>query len=63
MCMPDLSQVVIITNSGFGWVHETAVRFMPLLLSWAFGCLLQAQVHIISRMLRAAHVEMSGPSP
>eukprot|EP00439_Symbiodinium_sp_Y106_P006981 s12019_g1.t1 len=27
------SQVVIITNSGFGWVHETAVRFMPLLLS------------------------------
>lgn len=25
-------RVVIITNSGFGWVHETAVRFMPSVL-------------------------------
>eukprot|EP00435_Cladocopium_sp_Y103_P045045 s2176_g12.t2 len=24
--------VVIITNSGFGWVHETAARFMPSVL-------------------------------
>mmetsp|Transcript_91797 Transcript_91797/g.218714 ORF Transcript_91797/g.218714 Transcript_91797/m.218714 type:complete len:539 (+) Transcript_91797:131-1747(+) len=29
----QFGRVVIITNSGFGWVHETAVRFMPLLLS------------------------------
>ncbi|CAE6936719.1 SIK2 [Symbiodinium natans] len=26
-------RVIIITNSGFGWVHETALRFMPMLLS------------------------------
>ncbi|CAJ1362790.1 unnamed protein product, partial [Effrenium voratum] len=26
-------EVVIITNSGFGWVHETASRFMPSILS------------------------------
>jgi len=26
-------RVVIITNSGFGWVHETASRFMPSVLS------------------------------
>mmetsp|Transcript_78977 Transcript_78977/g.189637 ORF Transcript_78977/g.189637 Transcript_78977/m.189637 type:complete len:411 (-) Transcript_78977:97-1329(-) len=26
-------KVVIITNSGFGWVHETASRFMPSILS------------------------------
>eukprot|EP00435_Cladocopium_sp_Y103_P044363 s2176_g12.t1 len=25
-------RVVIITNSGFGWVHETAARFMPSVL-------------------------------
>jgi len=25
-------RVVIITNSGFGWVHETASRFMPSVL-------------------------------
>ena len=33
------SQVVIITNSGFGWVHETASRFMPSVLggeAWSF---------------------------
>eukprot|EP00931_Biecheleriopsis_adriatica_P043848 TRINITY_DN25054_c0_g1_i1.p1 TRINITY_DN25054_c0_g1~~TRINITY_DN25054_c0_g1_i1.p1 ORF type:complete len:489 (+),score=112.73 TRINITY_DN25054_c0_g1_i1:192-1469(+) len=28
-----LGRVVIVTNSGFGWVHETASRFMPSVLS------------------------------
>mmetsp|Transcript_55802 Transcript_55802/g.130256 ORF Transcript_55802/g.130256 Transcript_55802/m.130256 type:complete len:425 (-) Transcript_55802:115-1389(-) len=29
----EFGRVIIITNSGFGWVHETAARFMPAVLS------------------------------